>query len=80
MLIFKCFIFKTVTEFGPLTCSIVTTLRKLFTVVFSIMLFNHSYTSKDAIGAGIVFLALFLDAIDSKRSYKQAESTEKAKP
>jgi len=27
---FKCFIFKTVTDFGPLTCSIVTTLRKVW--------------------------------------------------
>ncbi|KAI6190004.1 Solute carrier family 35 member B1 [Aphelenchoides bicaudatus] len=75
----QCFIFNTVTNFGPLTCSIVTTLRKLFSVVFSIMLFNHSYTSKDAIGAGIVFTALFLDAVDSKRSYKQTESSEKPK-
>jgi len=75
----QCFIFKTVTEFGPLTCSIVTTLRKLFSVVFSIMLFNHPYTSRDTIGAAIVFSALFLDAIDSRRSYKQAESTEKPK-
>jgi drug/metabolite transporter (DMT)-like permease len=68
-----------VTEFGPLTCSIVTTLRKLFSVVFSIVLFNHAYTARDTIGAAVVFTALFLDALDSKRSYKQAESNEKPK-
>ncbi|CAD5231811.1 unnamed protein product [Bursaphelenchus xylophilus] len=65
----QCCIFHTVTEYGPLTCSIVTNLRKLFTVVASIIIFKHPYTTKDAIGAGIVFLALFFDAWDSKRQH-----------
>jgi len=66
----QCFIFKTVTDFGPLTCSIVTTLRKLFSLVVSILLFNHPYTSRHIIATGIVFTALILDALESRRSYK----------
>ncbi|CAD5224670.1 unnamed protein product [Bursaphelenchus okinawaensis] len=65
----QCCIFHTVTEYGPLTCSIVTNLRKLFTVVASIIIFQHPYTTKDAVGAGVVFLALFFDAWDSKRQH-----------
>lgn len=65
----QCFIFKTVTDFGPLTCSIVTTLRKLFSLVFSIVLFSHPYTSQHVIATVVVFTALMLDALESKRAH-----------
>lgn len=67
----QCFIFKTVTDFGPLTCSIVTTLRKLFSLVFSVIAFNHPYTNRHMIGTAIVFVALFLDALESRKQHKQ---------
>ncbi|KAI6186458.1 Solute carrier family 35 member B1 [Aphelenchoides besseyi] len=65
----QCFIFKTVTEFGPLTCSILTNIRKLFTVILSIVVFSHPYSFREATGASIVFAALFFDAYDSKKSH-----------
>uniref|UniRef100_A0A915EKU3 Uncharacterized protein n=1 Tax=Ditylenchus dipsaci TaxID=166011 RepID=A0A915EKU3_9BILA len=68
----QCFIFKTVTDFGPLTCSIVTTLRKLFSLVFSVIAFSHPYSNRHMIGTAVVFLALFLDAMESRKQHKQA--------
>lgn len=67
------FIFKTVTDFGPLTCSIVTTLRKLFSLVFSILLFSHPYTNRHVIGTALVFTALMFDALDSRRSHNHSQ-------
>lgn len=74
----QCFIFKTVTDFGPLTCSIVTTLRKLFSLVFSIILFSHPYTSRHIVATGIVFTALMLDALESKRAHHRHHQQLKA--
>ncbi|KAL7073159.1 hypothetical protein ACQ4LE_007559 [Meloidogyne hapla] len=67
----QCFIFKTVTDFGPLTCSIVTTLRKLFSLVFSIILFSHPYTNRHVLGTILVFAALLLDALDSRKNHQK---------
>ncbi|KAL3068134.1 hypothetical protein niasHT_027964 [Heterodera trifolii] len=73
----QCFIFKTVTDFGPLTCSIITTLRKLFSLVFSIIIFSHPYTNRHVLGIIFVFAALILDAIDSRKSHGKAKGDEK---
>jgi len=62
----QCFIFKMVTDFGPLTCSIVTTLRKLLSLVFSILIFSHPYTNRHIIGTALVFTALLFDAFESR--------------
>uniref|UniRef100_A0A0N4ZXF8 UAA transporter n=1 Tax=Parastrongyloides trichosuri TaxID=131310 RepID=A0A0N4ZXF8_PARTI len=64
----QCFIFKTVTEFGPLTCSIVTTIRKIISIILSVIAFGHFFSTQQAIGTIIVFGALLLDAIESKKS------------
>ncbi|KHN84754.1 Solute carrier family 35 member B1 [Toxocara canis] len=61
------FIFKTVAEFGPLTCSIVTTTRKLFTMLGSVVLFGNTLTKRQIVGTSIVFTGLLLDAIESKK-------------
>ncbi|XP_076751326.1 solute carrier family 35 member B1 homolog meigo [Xylocopa sonorina] len=60
------FIFLTVAEFGPLPCSIVTTTRKFFTVLGSILIFGNSLTSRQWLGTFIVFSGLFLDAMFGK--------------
>ncbi|CAK9831264.1 Solute carrier family 35 member B1 homolog [Anthophora retusa] len=60
------FIFLTVAEFGPLPCSIITTTRKLFTVLGSIVIFGNSLTSRQWLGTFIVFSGLFLDAMYGK--------------
>uniref|UniRef100_A0A3Q3X2P9 Solute carrier family 35 member B1 n=1 Tax=Mola mola TaxID=94237 RepID=A0A3Q3X2P9_MOLML len=58
----QTFIFMTVVNFGPLTCSIVTTTRKFFTILGSVILFGNLMTSMQWIGTILVFLGLGLDA------------------
>jgi UDP-galactose transporter B1 len=70
----QVFIFKTVSDFGPLTLSIITTSRKLISVVLSVILFANPLNQYQKIGTIIVFLALFLDGYDSSRRSKAASS------
>ncbi|XP_076437096.1 solute carrier family 35 member B1-like [Babylonia areolata] len=62
----QMFIFKTVTEFGPLTCSIFTTTRKFFTILCSILLFGHPMSGRQWTGTVLVFIGLFLDNMYGK--------------
>lgn len=62
----QLFIFLTVTEFGPLPCSIVTTTRKFFTVMTSVFLFGNKLTASQWIGTSLVFFGLALDATYGK--------------
>uniref|UniRef100_A0A915C8M4 Solute carrier family 35 member b1 n=2 Tax=Parascaris univalens TaxID=6257 RepID=A0A915C8M4_PARUN len=69
------FIFKTVAEFGPLTCSIVTTTRKLFTMLGSVILFGNALSQRQMLGTVIVFTGLLLDAVESKKKRPAAKSS-----
>lgn len=75
----QLFIFLTVSEFGPLPCSIVTTTRKFFTVLTSVFLFGNSLTQSQWIGTTLVFVGLALDAIYGKTSSQQVVSSKKPK-
>ena len=50
----QMFIFLTVTEFGPLPCSIMTTTRKFFTVLASVILFGNVMSGRQWIGTVLV--------------------------
>lgn len=56
------YIFKTVTTFGPLTCSIITTTRKFFTILMSIIIFQHPMVMRQYLGTLLVFMGIALDA------------------
>uniref|UniRef100_A0A1A8G7X1 Solute carrier family 35 member B1 n=1 Tax=Nothobranchius korthausae TaxID=1143690 RepID=A0A1A8G7X1_9TELE len=58
----QTFIFMTVVYFGPLTCSIVTTTRKFFTILGSVILFGNVMSGMQWLGTILVFLGLGLDA------------------
>lgn len=60
------FIFLTVAEFGPLPCSIITTTRKFFTVLGSIVIFGNVLSYRQWFGTFVVFSGLFLDAMYGK--------------
>ncbi|XP_037077319.1 solute carrier family 35 member B1-like isoform X2 [Pollicipes pollicipes] len=60
------FIFMTISEFGPLPCSIITTTRKFFTVLGSVFLFGNSLSSRQWLGATAVFAGLVLDSVAGK--------------
>lgn len=53
---YQTFIFLTVVNFGPLTCSIVTTTRKFFTILGSVLLFGNAMTTLQWTGTILVFL------------------------
>ncbi|XP_039596605.1 solute carrier family 35 member B1 [Polypterus senegalus] len=58
----QSFIFMTVVYFGPLTCSIITTTRKFFTILGSVLIFGNTLTMMQWTGTFLVFLGLGLDA------------------
>ena len=57
----QSFIFQTVVTFGPLTCSIITTTRKFFTILCSVIFFRNPVSSQQYLAIVLVFLGLFLD-------------------
>ncbi|RZF40905.1 hypothetical protein LSTR_LSTR015061 [Laodelphax striatellus] len=67
----QMFIFLMIEHFGPLPCSIVTTTRKLFTVLFSILLFGNAITPRQWVGTFVVFGGLFLDTLYGKARRKE---------
>ncbi|CAN7983772.1 unnamed protein product [Ixodes hexagonus] len=48
-------IFRTVSEYGPLPCSVVTTTRKFFTVLGSVIIFNNPLAMRQWVGVVLVF-------------------------
>lgn len=62
----QLFIFFMVSEFGPLPCSVVTTTRKFFTVLASVIIFRNVLLARQWFGAVLVFSGLFLDIFYSK--------------
>ncbi|KAI1289703.1 Solute carrier family 35 member B1 [Halotydeus destructor] len=69
----QLFIFLTVSEFGPLPCSIITTTRKFFTVLGSVLFFGNALTGRQWLGTALVFTGLSLD------SFYKPKSKEKSK-
>lgn len=65
------FIFLTVTSFGPLTYSIVTTTRKFFTILGSVIIFQNPMSARQWIGTVFVFIGLGLDSAYGKEKKKR---------
>jgi UDP-galactose transporter B1 len=65
------FIFMCVSDFGPLPCSIITTTRKFFTVLASVIFFGNELISRQWMGVALVFAGLFLDGAFGRK--KQVE-------
>ncbi|GFO02629.1 solute carrier family 35 member b1 [Plakobranchus ocellatus] len=66
----QMFIFMTVTSFGPLTCSIITTTRKFFTILASVLIFQNPMSSRQWLGTSLVFVGLGLDSVYGKERKK----------
>lgn len=62
----QVFIFITVTSFGPLPCSIITTTRKFFTILASVIIFANPMNSRQWVGTVLVFTGLGLDSVYGK--------------
>ena len=63
------FIFMMVSGYGPLPCSIVTTTRKFFTVLFSVLFFSNPISNRQWLGTFLVFSGLFADMFYSKKNH-----------
>lgn len=66
----QLFIFTMITSFGSLACSIVTTLRKFFTTLYSALL-SKSFIAMNWCGVALVFAALIADIIFGNKSDKE---------
>ncbi|CBY15664.1 unnamed protein product [Oikopleura dioica] len=71
------FIFSIVTGYGPLLCSIVTTTRKFFTILLSVVLFGNSLTTQQWSGSVLVFIGLALDGFLESRAKSGAAAQKK---
>merc|ERR1711990_1042816 len=69
------FIFMTVSDFGPLPCSIITTTRKFFTVLASVIFFGDSLVTRQWIGTVFVFAGIFLDGLYGKQKAPDAKTS-----
>lgn len=73
----QLFIFMMVSSFGPLSCSVVTTTRKFFTVLCSVILFGNYLAPRQWFGALLVFAGLFADMLWGKKAATTTTQTEK---
>lgn len=73
------FIFLMVSEFGPLPCSIVTTTRKFFTVLGSVLFFGNVLSDRQWGGTALVFAGLTLDAVYGKAPKKELKEVKASK-
>jgi UDP-galactose transporter B1 len=58
----QLFIFETISHFGSLTLVMLTVTRKLFTMLLSVVLFEHKLTSGQWAGVAVVFGGIGLEA------------------
>lgn len=75
----QLFIFTMVASFGPLSCSVVTTTRKFFTVLCSVVLFGNHLSPRQWGGAVLVFTGLFADMLMGKKGVTPAPAAGKDK-
>lgn len=73
----QLFIFMMVAAYGPLPCSIVTTTRKFFTVLFSVLFFGNLLSGRQWLGTLLVFTGLFADMLFGKKDGARPEDKKK---
>ena len=64
-----------IAEYGALPCSIVTTTRKFFTVMASVIYFGNKLSGRQWIGAVLVFAGLTLDGVYGKKAAPQPKKS-----
>jgi len=78
----QLFIFETLQHFGSLTLVTVTLTRKLFTMILSVVVYNHTLTLGQWAGAGVVFAGIAVEAWVKRRDVhakRVIQEKEKAK-
>ena len=67
----QLFIFYTIKQYGPLVFATIQTVRQFLSVVLSIVFFGHPINGMEAVGIGIVFLALGAQVHDKWMAQKR---------
>ncbi|KAH9049891.1 UAA transporter [Lactarius hengduanensis] len=78
----QLFIFETLQHFGSLTLVTITLTRKLFTMLLSVVVYNHTLTPGQWAGAGVVFAGISVEAWVKRRDVhakRVLQEKEKAK-
>lgn len=75
----QIFIFWCIASYSPLVCSIVTTTRKFFTILFSVFWYGHEMGSWEWIGVLLVFVGLMYDILSSLSTKDKKTQTSKEK-
>ncbi|XP_044266808.1 solute carrier family 35 member B1 homolog [Tribolium madens] len=70
----QMFLYNMVSDFGPLVVSLVTTTRKFFTFLGSVIIFGNVLSGRQWLGTILVFTGLFLDTVFSKKASKKTPS------
>jgi len=72
------FIFMTINWFDSLVCTTVTTTRKFFTILVSVLAFGHSLKNQEWVGVGIVFAGLTGEVVNKYQKKASKQSGKKA--
>lgn len=70
----QSFVYIILTTNGSLSCSFVTTVRKLFSILLSVIFFNHKIEVYQWVGLAVTFGVLFLDTIYSDNGNESEKS------
>lgn len=73
----QIFIAKMISNFGSLPLCLTMTVRKILTVLLSVMIFHNVLSMRQWLAAGTIFLALILDAVFLGKS-KSSDDSEKS--
>ncbi|KAJ7645520.1 UAA transporter [Mycena polygramma] len=63
----QLFIFETLQHFGSLTLVTVTLTRKMFTMILSVVVYNHKLSPGQWLGAGVVFAGISVEAFVKRK-------------
>ncbi|CAK5269798.1 unnamed protein product [Mycena citricolor] len=63
----QLFIFETLQHFGSLTLVTITLTRKMFTMILSVVVYNHKLTAGQWLGAGVVFAGISVEALVKRK-------------
>ncbi|RDB14697.1 UDP-galactose transporter 1 [Hypsizygus marmoreus] len=78
----QLFIFETLQHFGSLTLVTITLTRKLFTMLLSVVVYNHKLTPGQWLGAAVVFAGISVEAFVKRKDVhakRIVQEKEKAK-
>jgi len=76
----QVFIFYTIANFSPLILSIVTTTRKFFTVLMSIVMYNHEVNLYQWMAIGLVFAGVFIEMLSGGKKHGHGAKADDHKP